>query len=82
MTHWMEGDWPEGAELESEQDKFLKHVSSKIRCLANTLLNCEFKGDVAIAAVNELLDLSDEIDSVFDGDDPRASGWVGGDGSP
>ncbi len=79
MTHWMEGDWPENCEVESEQDKMLKNVCSLIRKLSSMLPAMTQEID---EAVGELENAADEIETMFESNDPRSMGWVGDDGLP
>ena len=81
MTHWMEGDWPEGTEIEDERDTLLKQASAKIRHLIKCLPS-DSLGDLADDAIGELELLADDIDGRYESDDPRSMGWVGDDGLP
>ena len=81
MTHWMEGDWPDDVEIEDERDIMLKKVAAKIRHVLNCLPSYSL-GDTGDDAIGELELLADDIDGMYEDDDPRSMGWVGDDGLP
>jgi len=79
MTHWMEGDWPEGAELESPQDTAVKRLLRAAREVAGRAV---IANDVDGELAGEFEQAMDDVESFFEKDDPRSNGWVGGDGLP
>ena len=75
----MEGDWPEGCEIESDQDKLLKRAAGLIRKLSDLLPPVNAEVDEIIG---ELDVVADDIEAMFESNDPRSMGWVGDDGLP
>ena len=77
MGHWMEGDWPDDAEVERPEDAAIKrllriasHVASRLR--ANS--DGPILGDLEQAI--------DDVESLYQSDDPRSNGWVSDSGLP
>ena len=79
MGNTGEGDWPEDCEVESEQDQMLKKVSALIRKLSEQVPSISESID---EIVGKLENAADEIDVMFESNDPRSMGWVGDDGLP
>ena len=79
MSHWMEGDWPEKAEIESPEDTAVKRLLRAARQVASRAsianddedeLACEFEQAI------------EDVEAFFEKDDPQSNGWVGSDGLP
>jgi len=79
MTHWMEGDWPEDAEVERPEDTAIKRLLRAAKQVASKAsianddedeLACEFEQAIA------------DVEAFYETDDPQSNGWVGGNGLP
>lgn len=75
----MNEDYPEDFELEDQRDAMLKKFCKTVRVVCEDLQSKTIHIDVA---VDELLTLVDEIETLYEQDDPRSMGWVGDDGLP
>lgn len=79
MSHWMEGDWPEDAEIESSEDKTVKNLLRVARQVASRL---NITNDQDGELLGEFEQAIDDAEAMFESDDPRSNGWVGDDGLP
>jgi hypothetical protein len=80
MSDTVEGDWPEDCSVESEQDRMLRKVSAVIRKLL--LEQIPSISESVDEIIGDLENAADEIDGMFESNDPRSTGWVGDDGLP
>ena len=77
MTHWMEGDWPDDAEIERPEDTAIK----RLLCIANQVarrLCVDSDGEL----LGEFEQAIDDVESLYESDDPRSNGWVSDSGLP
>jgi len=71
----MEGDWPK----EDDRDVMLKRLCKAIRDFGNELPSINDSIDIAF---DDLMEIVDEVESLYEDNDPRSMGWVGDDGLP
>lgn len=79
MTHWMEGDWPDNCEIETDEAKLMKKAVLLIRKLSQVMPSLSPEIDELIG---ELECVADDIDGMFEDNDPRSMGWAGDNGLP
>jgi len=75
MTHWMEGDCPD----ESDDDKAVKRLLQIAKQVVSRASIANDHDDELLGAFEQAID---DVDALFESNDPRSMGWVGDDGLP
>ena len=79
MTHWMEGDWPDDAEIERPEDTAIK----RLLCIAKQVASrSNIANDIDDELLGEFEQAIDDVESLYESDDPRSNGWVSDSGLP
>ena len=79
MSHWMEGDWPEDAEIERPEDTAIKRLLKAARQVASRASIANDEGDELACEFEQAIE---DVEALFEDNDPRSMGWVGDDGLP
>jgi DNA (cytosine-5)-methyltransferase 1 len=79
MTHWMEGDWPEQAEIECPEDTAIKRLLRAARQVSSRAYIANDEQDNLAVEFEQAIE---DVEAMFEDTGPQAMGWVGDNGLP
>ena len=79
MGHWMEGDWPEKEGIERPEDAAIKFLLKVAKEVARRASIADDHDDELASDFEQAIE---DVESLFESNDPRSNGWVGDDGLP